>query len=142
MHVVQMIETKHLKGNDDRTQDSIGSWYTGQCYYGVKNMITQGSTAIRCTTELAKVIQQEDVIQPRLYAFTDGGGDRNITNLAVQKAVISLFLKLNLDEAIFARTAANCSFRNPVERMHAIQTSVCNPWELCENACPRTLRKS
>ena len=26
----------------------------------------------------------------------------------------------NCDEAIFARTAANCSFRNPVERMHAI----------------------
>ena len=29
-------------------------------------------------------------------------------------------MKLYLDEAIFARTAANCSFRNAVERMHAI----------------------
>ena len=40
------------------------------------------------------------------YTFTDGGGDHNITNLAVQKAIIALFLKLYLDEVIFVHTAA------------------------------------
>ena len=84
-------------------------------------MINQRSPAIRrCTAELAKTIQQEGCAKPRLSAFTDGGGGRNITNLAVQKAIIALFLKLDIDEAIFARNAANCSFGNPVDRMLAI----------------------
>ena len=112
-----VVPSSSTKVKDRESEDAIGSWYTGQCYYGVKNMITQGSTAIRCTTELAKTIQQEHCIKPRLYVFN---GDRNITNLAVQKNIVSVFLKLDLDEAVFARTAANCSFRNPVERMHAI----------------------
>ena len=83
-------------------------------------MINQRNPAIRrCTAELAKTIQQEGCAKPRLYAFTDGGGDRNITNLAVQKVIIALFSKFDLDKAIFARNAANCSFGNPVGIMRA-----------------------
>ena len=45
-------------------------------------MINQGSTAIRYTAELAKNIHKEGCVKPRLYAFTNRDGARNITNLA------------------------------------------------------------
>ena len=33
-------------------------WYTGQIYYGLKNMVTEGSTAMRCAAEFGKIISQ------------------------------------------------------------------------------------
>ena len=33
-------------------------WYTGQVYYGLKNMVTEGSTAMRCAAEFGKIISQ------------------------------------------------------------------------------------
>ena len=43
-----------------------------------------------------------------------------MTFLQVQLAVIAMFFHYNLDEIVVARTAAGLSFRNPVERVHAI----------------------
>ena len=48
------------------------------------------------------------------------GGDRRMTFLQVQLAVIAMFFHHNLDELVVARTTAGLSFRNPVERVHAI----------------------
>ena len=59
-------------------------------------------------------------VPSRLYAITDGGGDRQVDYLSVQKRYIALFLLLGLDEHIACHTAAGQSYRNPVERMHAI----------------------
>ena len=57
-------------------------------------------------------------IPPHLY--TDGSGDKKNTNFKVQKSLLSLFFKHDLDEIIAARPAANHSYRNPVERCHCI----------------------
>lgn len=97
------------------------SWYRGQVYYGIKSMVLQGSTAWRCIVELGLVLEQEyTTVPPRIYCYTDGGGDRRMTFLQVQLAVIAMFLFYNLDEIIAARTAAGCSFRNPVERCRCV----------------------
>ena len=55
-----------------------------------------------------------------MYKFLKGITVIRMTFLQVQLSVIALFFKYNLDEAIVARTAAGLSFRNPVERCHAI----------------------
>ena len=97
------------------------SWYRGQVYYSVKSMVGEGSTAWRCMVELGKVLEAHHVnIPSRVYCYTDGGGDRRMTFLQVQLAVIALFFVHHLDEVIVARTAAGCSFRNPVERCHCV----------------------
>ena len=33
-----------------------GQWYTGQVVYGFKNMVTEESNAIRCSTELKDIL--------------------------------------------------------------------------------------
>ena len=97
------------------------SWYRGQVYYGIKSMVTEGSTSWRCMVELGNVLEEEyTVFPPRVYCYTDGGGDRRMTFLQVQLAVIAMFFVHSLDEIIVARTAAGCSFRNPVERCHCV----------------------
>ena len=55
-----------------------------------------------------------------MFAYADGGGDRRTNFLSVHKSIIALFLKSDLDETIFARTAAGMSYRNLVECIHAI----------------------
>ena len=55
----------------------------------------------------------------RLYLITDGGRDRNVVHVSVQKALVSLFLKFNFEEIVAIRTAAHMSFYNPIERVHA-----------------------
>ena len=106
---------------DDNQKDEVGAWYRGQMYYAIKNMIMEGSSANRGAAELSSVLSHEfdGKLPPRLFAYTDGGGDRRVTYWSVQKGIISLFLHHDLDEAVFARTAAGCSYRNPVERGHA-----------------------
>ena len=63
--VIQSDEENQEEGS----KDTVGAWYTGQCYYGVKNMINQGSMAIRCTAVLAKTIQQEGCETPSLCIY-------------------------------------------------------------------------
>ena len=85
-------------------------------------MALQGSTAWRGGMELTKVLEDfyADSIPVRLYLYADGGGDRNVVNLKVQQALIAVYLHLDLDELVAARPAAYQSYRNPVERCHAI----------------------
>lgn len=105
-------------------KDHTGDWYTGKVYYSFKNMVLQGSTALRGVVELGRVLEtsyasMNSQIPERIYLITDGGGDRNIVHLSVRKALIGFFRQYDLDELIAIRTAAGLSFYNPVERMHA-----------------------
>ena len=89
------IETIEVLGDDidediSDVQEYIGSWYRGHVYYGVKNMILEGSTAIRGVLELSKVISGHCAVPPRIFAYTDGGGDRRTNFLSVQKSIILL----------------------------------------------------
>lgn len=55
-----------------------------------------------------------------LFVYTDGGSDHRTTFVSVQLSLIALFLNLNLDLLIAARTAPHQSWRNPVEHIMSI----------------------
>ena len=55
-----------------------------------------------------------------LFVYIDGGLDHHTTFVSVQLSLIALFLNLNLDFLITARTAPHQSRRNPVERIMSI----------------------
>ena len=68
----------------------IGEWYTGQVFYGFKSMVSEGSSAIRCTAEIADVMSKDgSEIRPCLYVYSDGGPERKTDNLSVQKSYTS-----------------------------------------------------
>lgn len=52
--------------------------------------------------------------------YTDGGPDHRLTYVSVQLSLIAIFLELDLDVLIAARTAPNYSWANPVERIMSI----------------------
>ena len=79
-------------------------------------MALQGSTALRGGVELSEALDPfyGTEVPERLYLYADGGGDRRVTHLQVQKALIAVFIHHDLDELIAARPAAYQSYRNPV----------------------------
>ena len=83
-------------------------------------MATQGSSAIRGVAEMGKIIETEKINATRFYAISDGGGDGRADFLSVQKSLVGLFLYHDFDEVSICRTAAGLSYRNSVERVHAI----------------------
>ncbi len=55
-----------------------------------------------------------------LFLYSDGGPDHRLTFITVQLSLIALFLHLNLDILVAARTAPSHSWANPVERIMSI----------------------
>lgn len=96
----------------ESTPSLFGQWYTGQVFYGFKNIVLQGSTAMRCAAEMGKIAKAYYgySIPPRWYAYTGSGPERKVDNLSVQKAYISMFLINDLDEFLVCWTAANQSY--------------------------------
>ena len=115
-------DESNSEGEDNlQIKTTMGEWYRGQVSYGIKSMASEGSTAWRGVTELGNTLKDyHDTIPERVYIFADGGGDRRIAYLQVQMGLIAMFLCYDLDEQISARPAAGCSYRNPIERCHAI----------------------
>ena len=122
MNTYQQDEEEDSDTESDTNGVSNHSWYRGQVYYAFKNMVLEDSTAVRGVVELGTTIESHygNICPPRFYVVTDGGGDRRVDYLSVQKALISLFLYHDFDEIIAIRTAAGLSYRNPVERVHSI----------------------
>lgn len=52
-----------------------------------------------------------------LAIYSDGGPDHRCTYVSVQYSIIYLFLKLNLDMVVLARTPPGSSWKNPAERV-------------------------
>ena len=100
MHYIPKSE----EGDGERNKERIREWYTGQVYYSIKDMTTEGSSAVRGAAELSKALEEEygDLIPSRLYLYTDGGGDRNDTHFKVQKSLMALFMMHDLDEIVSA----------------------------------------
>ena len=69
---------------------------------------------------MATILSQNHASTSRFYAISNGGGDRKVDFLSIKKALISKFLIRDLDEIIVCRTAAGSSYRNTVERIHAV----------------------
>ena len=87
-----------------------------KCFTAFKDMSLQGSTALRVGVELSEALDTfyGTEVPELLYLYADGGGDRRVTHLQVQKALIAVFIHHDLDELIAARPAAYQSYRNPV----------------------------
>ena len=94
-----------------------GSWYNGQVFVGIKDAVFQASSPIRHATELYQCIVPYIEDRHLLFVYTDGGPDHRLTYVSVQLSLIALFLKLNLDVLVAARTVPSHSWANPVERM-------------------------
>lgn len=101
---------------------SADSFYSGEIHVTVKDKVFQPSSAIRHTTETLKILRSvasdDDVnlTKPVLFVYTDGGPDHRTTFFSVQIALIGLFIALDLDLLVAARTAPCQSYNNPAER--------------------------
>ena len=99
----------------------LEEWYFGQVFYGFKSMVSERSSAMRCAAEIAYVMTENfDKTPPYLHVYSGGGPERKTDNLSVQKSYIVLFLQHNFEEILITQTAANLSYRNPVERVNSI----------------------
>ena len=116
--VQQIPEENDSEGDEFNIDTNL--WFSGQVYYGFKNMIMQGSSASHRVAEMGKIIETEKINTIRLYAITDGSGDRQVNFLSVQTSPVGLFLHLNFEKVLICRTATGLSYRNPVEPVHAI----------------------
>ena len=96
------------------------SWYTGNVHVGLKEAVFEPSSSLRHAAEVYNLLTDTLEICPVMFLYTDGGPDHRLTYLSVQLALISLFLKLDLDFLCACRTAPFHSWRNPVERMMSI----------------------
>ena len=111
-----------LLWENNAAHSKIGDWDSRNVYYNFKNMVLEGSTAIRGVVELSNTIATHHKINiPKsLYLSTDGSGDCKVINLSVQAALTALFLKHDMDEIITCCTTAGLPYGNPVERIHSI----------------------
>ncbi|XP_038063361.1 uncharacterized protein LOC119734068 [Patiria miniata] len=102
------------------------SFYNGDVYVRIKNKIFEPSTAQRHACEVIDLLRErhcEDGVnldKSILINFTDGGPDHRTTNPSVQIAAIALFIALDLDMFIHARTAPHGSYLNPAERIMSL----------------------
>lgn len=97
-----------------------GSWYNGQVFVGIKEAVFEASSPFRHATELYSCIIPRMEHRHILFVYSDGGPDHRLTYVSVQLSLIALYLKLNLDVLIAARTAPSHSWANPVERIMSI----------------------
>ena len=94
-----------------------GSWYRGQVHIGIKDAIFEPSSPLRHATELYHYLLPNMVGRHALFIYFDGGPDHRLTYVSVQLSLIALFLNLDLDLLVAARTAPSHSWANPVERV-------------------------
>ena len=102
----------------DIPEEVESTWYSGQVVVGLKESAFEPSSSVRHCVELANDCRQETYNPSPSCFFTVTVGlttDLPTMYLSVQVALISLFLKFDLDFLCVARTAPFHSWRNPVE---------------------------
>ncbi|KAK6192561.1 hypothetical protein SNE40_004009 [Patella caerulea] len=102
----------------DIPKDIGGSFYQGNLQVILKDQVFETSKPFRHAAELNKILELK-FVTPIVAIYSDGGPDHRITYLSVQLSLIALFVNLDLDMLVAARTAPLQSFRNPVERCMA-----------------------
>ena len=104
----------------DVPDDPDQSFYRGQVHTLVKDAVFEGSTALRHSTEYAKLFKPVANDLSCMMIYSDGGPDHNVTFLRTILALILLYLALDLDFLIAARTCAKMSWKNAVEKIMCI----------------------
>ena len=125
--VHDILSSIDCESRDEEDQDDCSSivesnseksWYRGTVLYAFNNMITEGSTALRGVVEMGRVVNRDPT---RFYAVIDGGGDRRVNFLSVEKALVSLFPVHDL----LLRSAKNYEFNEMVEKLYHIIFKEC-----------------
>lgn len=107
-------------------ENSSDSFYEGTIHVTIKDKLFQPSSAVRHTTEITSILRSVismdgiSLTTPILFLYSDGGPDHRSTYWSVQLAYILLFISLDLDLLVTARTAPSHSYYNPAERCMSI----------------------
>ena len=110
------------------------SFYRGQVYVSVKDVIFEPSDSKRHAAEMFKVLTDyyKNMEQPSVehpitindlkvsLLYTDGGPDHNVKFAGVWLALLSLFFAADLDFLVAARTCPTMSWKNVVEKIMCI----------------------
>lgn len=104
----------------DIPESIYGSFYRGQVYVGVKDLVLEPSSPIRHITEASKLLEFEQNQKSILLIYTDGRPDHRLTYLSVQLSLICLFLHGKYDMLVAVRTPPMNSWKNPPERIMSI----------------------
>ena len=109
-------------------EDAGDSFYTGAVHMTLKDKIFEPSSPARHAAEFVKLVRHGNdssgpltsdglnLRSPILLVYTDGGPDHRTTYRSVQMMWIAVFLALDLDLLVAARTAPCQSYANPAER--------------------------
>lgn len=106
----------------DIPESANDSFYYGKVHVTVKDKVFQASSAIRHCAENVRILREEvsedgvESSKPILFVFTDGGPDHRSTYWSVQLSYLAMFVALDLDLLVTARTAPSQSYNNPAER--------------------------
>ncbi|KAK3097052.1 hypothetical protein FSP39_005923 [Pinctada imbricata] len=106
----------------DIPENPSDSFYHGTVHVTVKDKVFNPSSALRHAVESSSILRFAgssdgvDLDLPILFTYTDGGPDHRTTYWSVQLSYIILFVALNLDLLVAARTAPCQSYNNPAER--------------------------
>ena len=104
----------------DVPDDINCSFYRGDVRVCLKDAVFQQSSQFRHAAELSQLLKRRSEVPPILLLYTDGGPDHRLTYYSVKCALICLFIDLDLDFLVAARTAPGHSWINPVERVMSI----------------------
>lgn len=99
----------------DIPDDINSSFYRGDVRVCLKDAVFQQSSPFCHATELSQLLKRRGEVPPVVFLYTDGGPDHRLTYYSVKCALISLFIDLDLDFLVAARTAPGHSWINPVE---------------------------
>ena len=94
-------------------ESACDSFFTGRPCVTVKDKVTQPSTAMRYSAEIAKAPDGRMVEKPVLFMVSDGGPDHQVTFGSVKLALVALFLAL----LVAIRTCPYQSWHNLAERV-------------------------
>lgn len=97
--------------------DSNINWYAGSVTVCYKCAIFNASSAMLHAAEMCDKLSYSQNTNPFLYVLSDGGPDHKTTNISTHISFLALFLSLDLDGIIAARTPPYLSILNPCERV-------------------------
>ena len=123
--------------------DERDSFDQGQVTVALKDSVLQPSSPFRHATEIKELFQ--DHVKPVLITHSDGGPDHRLTYHSVQLPLIAVFVNLDLNMLIAARTAPGRGWGNPVKRLISLLNlayqKVANSIEFCSADTEKKLKK-
>ena len=120
--------------------DELDSFYCGQVTLALKDSVLQPAGSPFChAAEIKELLQ--DHVKPILMIYSDAGPDHCLTYHSVQLSLISVFVNLDQDMLIAARTAPGHNWANPVEWLMSLLLPI-RTWPIRESFTVQIWKKS